>query len=327
MAETLLLCVFFILFGGRLLTAAAVIAGSGWYDALYNAPASKTPRNRKPSVAVVIVARNQRSALSACLASVLNSTYQRRRVIVVDNSSADDTKPIIKQVMRRQPDAPIQLLTKRKPAPFTAAAGQGLRKCPEAELTLAIDASSRLAPDTLTNAVQRFRAAPELEAVRLNARVLPSPSLFGLWQQFKHLAAWQGYKLRALLHRDKRTAYPDNAIIRAQPEPSFRSFARGNTLQCAVALADMYLTVYAVYVAYWLQRPLLLTTIALLLTGWLGFAVWGASRMPLRQKLLLSTQIPAVCLLFVIQKLIRLFAWPLHGALRYAAVLSAPDGL
>lgn len=49
-----------------------------------------------PSVSVCIAARNEMHALAHCLESVLQSDYQKLEVLVLDDSSSDDTSLIIK---------------------------------------------------------------------------------------------------------------------------------------------------------------------------------------------------------------------------------------
>lgn len=288
----------------RLVMAAAVIAGSGWYDAAH-APKKTMLRNRKPHINLVVVAHNHQDYIEACLESIRASSYKKCTVIVADNYSADRTKARIKQFMQHHPQMDIKLLAKRKQAPFAAAAQQGLDKYSEDGLALAIGADSLLDAQTLARAAHQFRACSQLAEVHLNQRVLASDSLFGLWQRFAWLGRWQRLKLIALFKRNNTAAYLEDAFVYTQANTSFKTFLEGGGR--SLALLDPLVIGYFFYVAYALEDATLLTLSVVALAGWLGFLVWTATRMPLVEKIRLSLHVPAVCLLYLVRAAVKPF--------------------
>lgn len=288
----------------RLVMAAAVIAGSGWYDAAH-APKRTTLRNRKPHINLVVVARNHQDYIETCLESIRAGSYQKLAVIVVDNYSADRTKARIKQFMQHHPQMDIKLLAKRKQASFAAAAQQGLDKYSEDGLALAIDADNLLDAQTLASAAHQFRACPQLAEVHLNQRIMASDSLCGLWQRFAWLGRWQRLKLAALLRRNKTAVYLEDAFIYVQANTSLKTFLAGGGR--LLTLLDPLVIGYFFYVAYALEDATLLTLSVVALAGWLGFLVWTATRMPLVEKIRLSLHVPAVCLLYLVRAVMKPF--------------------
>ncbi|HRJ06404.1 MAG TPA: glycosyltransferase [Candidatus Saccharibacteria bacterium] len=68
----------------------------GYLLNMYKYNPSSVRSDNLPSVSVCIAARNERHALSQCLEHVLSSDYDKLEILVLDDSSDDDTSAIIK---------------------------------------------------------------------------------------------------------------------------------------------------------------------------------------------------------------------------------------
>ncbi len=89
----------------------AVYAGgiSQFVRGLRTALARPGASSGRPSVSVVIAARNEESTIGECLRSVLECDYPRYEVIVLDDGSVDRTASVVEAVARENQDATASL--------------------------------------------------------------------------------------------------------------------------------------------------------------------------------------------------------------------------
>lgn len=292
----------------RLLIATATVVGSSWYDVRRLQQRKK--RGPKALISVVIVADNHESSIGQCLESILTDAYKKCEIIVVDNDSRDRTKATVKKIMREYPYAPVKLLAKRKRSSFEAAASAGIAAHANGSLLLVIDGDSLIDGDAFEKAAAHFSTKNRTQSVELNQRVLPSPSLFGLLQQFDALSRFYTRKLTSLFNNSNgRVAYESRAIIRLQPATTFASLRvrlqPPHIARLCFSLLDFFAVVYFLYVAYSLGDALLLTTALLALVVYFCFAIWTAERMAMADKLRFSLFIPSAGVLFLLQSAVK----------------------
>jgi hypothetical protein len=84
-----------VLAGSSVVTALLAVR-TAWGLNRYAYRPTKADETNLPSVSVCIAARNEVHALSNCLERVLQSDYQKLEILVLDDSSKDDTPHIIK---------------------------------------------------------------------------------------------------------------------------------------------------------------------------------------------------------------------------------------
>lgn len=106
-----------------------------------------------PSVSICIPARNEQHALTECLDAVLASSYQRLEVIVLDDTSGDNTSALIKSFASEG----VRFV---QGAPLTPGwlgknhALQGLLEQASGTYLLFMDVDTRLTPDAVENMIR-----------------------------------------------------------------------------------------------------------------------------------------------------------------------------
>ena len=128
---------------------------------------------KKPLVSAIVTTRNNHETLEACLASIAAQTYSLIELIVVDNSSTDDTKDIArrytKEVYNKGPERSAQ-----RNYAFTKTKG---------EYVLIIDSDMELGPNVVASCV-----AVATQDSGIGGVIVPEESFGeGFWAQCKRL--------------------------------------------------------------------------------------------------------------------------------------------
>ncbi|HKX23926.1 MAG TPA: glycosyltransferase family A protein [Candidatus Saccharimonadales bacterium] len=126
-----------------------------------------------PLVSVIVTTRNNHATLDACLSSIAAQDYKQIELIVVDNSSSDDTKEIAsrytKHVYNKGPERSAQ-------RNFAADKASG-------EYLLVIDSDMELGERVVSSCVNVVRRQPDVGGV-----IIPEESFGeGFWAQCKQL--------------------------------------------------------------------------------------------------------------------------------------------
>lgn len=118
-------------------------------------PDTQSPGAHLPTVSVCIAARNETHALAQCLERVLKSDYKKIEVLVLDDSSTDDTSLIIKSFA----NAGVRFIA-GKPLPTgwlgKNHAYQTLTDEASGDMLLFVDVDTHIAPATITNLVSKM---------------------------------------------------------------------------------------------------------------------------------------------------------------------------
>ncbi|MFB3904387.1 MAG: glycosyltransferase family 2 protein [Acidobacteriota bacterium] len=119
---------------------------------------------REPLVSVIIPAYKQEAYLGQAIASVLNQTYSRFEIIVVNDASPDNTAAVV----RGFSDPRLRLVSHERNRGLPAARNTGMRAS-AGELLALLDADDFFHRDKLRAHVDFLQAHPEI-AVTYNAR-------------------------------------------------------------------------------------------------------------------------------------------------------------
>ncbi len=120
----------------------------------------------KPSVAVVIAARNEEDEIGACLEGLSLQDYpgEKFQVVVVDDGSTDRTPDIVREASLKNPG--IRLIRVEEPPPGIApkkyAVTRGIEET-DSEIIILTDADSRSGPSWISGMVRHF--TPEVGMV------------------------------------------------------------------------------------------------------------------------------------------------------------------
>ncbi len=158
-------------------------------------PYSKFYRYR-PLVKILIAAHNEELVIERCLSSIIRSSYRKYQVVVIDDGSSDKTSQIVKQLIEDHPLKNIKLIKKRKNVGKGEALNNGLKRYPEGEIIMTLDADCVVDKHAIKNAVRYF-ADEKIAALASNVRILPSYTLIGILQKFDYLIGFRSKKLNS----------------------------------------------------------------------------------------------------------------------------------
>lgn len=159
-------------------------------------PFAKQFRHR-PLVSIIIPAHNEEAVIERCLRSILQSSYRKFEVIVVDDASTDATKKVVAAFIAAHPKRALRLLSKRQNVGRGGAINAGYNRYSGGELIMALDADCTLERNALKQVVQHF-ALEDISALAANVRIMDHLSVIGLLQQFEWLASFRSKKFNTL---------------------------------------------------------------------------------------------------------------------------------
>jgi chlorobactene glucosyltransferase len=138
------------------------------------------PPDQRPLVSIIVPARNEAANISACVATLINSTYRPREIIVVDDNSSDGTGDIAR-ILAERGDGTFRLVS-GAPLPEgwhgkAWACWQGAQVA-EGELLLFTDADTRHDDALLGHAVGALRR-DRIDLVS----VLPAQLMETFWER------------------------------------------------------------------------------------------------------------------------------------------------
>ena len=126
----------------------------------------------KPKVSIIVPARNEEGAISKCLQSLLSQDYDNYEVIVIDDSSTDNTFTIISELSKNNHKL-IPIKSPPKPNDWIGknwACFQGYKKS-TGEILLFTDADTIHKPDVLSSAINTMMH-DEIDALTLVPKLL-----------------------------------------------------------------------------------------------------------------------------------------------------------
>jgi poly-beta-1,6-N-acetyl-D-glucosamine synthase len=153
----------------------------------------------RPLISIIVLADNDAQTIIACLDSVIRNAYRKIEIIVVDNSSADDTGSLLRRYIREHPRQPIRLIAKRQRGHPALVVGDAFRKYGHGQLVMVLGSDQKLAADSLHQAVQHFNSQPELEIVMARREAGIGFTLAGLLSKYLAFLQTRRQKLQSLV--------------------------------------------------------------------------------------------------------------------------------
>ena len=125
-----------------------------------------------PTVSVIIPVRNRSGVIVRCLQSVAAQTYERVRLIVVDNGSTDDTHSRVADWMAANGERFVETCLLDEPrSGANAARNCGLRAVTDGYVAF-FDSDDEMSPDFLTQMLAALRADGEARWVLARTRMI-----------------------------------------------------------------------------------------------------------------------------------------------------------
>lgn len=182
--------------GDILMTARLLLIGTGaLVDRLARRKEAKASVVIGPRVAIIVPAYNEEKVIARTVRSVLNSSYQQVRVIVVDDGSQDRTAEVARETFAAEIAAGQLLVLSKSNAGKAVAANFALSHVTE-EVFVAIDADTVIHPEAISRMVTHF-SDPKVAAVAGNAKVGNRVNMWTRWQALEYITS-QNFERRAL---------------------------------------------------------------------------------------------------------------------------------
>ncbi|HVO63549.1 MAG TPA: glycosyltransferase, partial [Terriglobales bacterium] len=168
------------------------------YDRLRNqGPSPAEAAGYQPNLAVLIPAYNEDKVIERTVRSVLDSTYPKLRVIVIDDGSKDSTLAVARTAFPKEAAQGRVLILTKPNAGKAEALNYGLQQVRDDEVIfVGIDADTIIARDAISCLVPRF-LDPKVGAVAGNAKVGNRVNLWTRWQALEYITS-QNFERRAL---------------------------------------------------------------------------------------------------------------------------------
>ena len=124
--------------------------------------------NNSPLITIVVPVKNEEDNIRNCVQSCINSTYQRKEIIIVNDGSTDKTAEILDELRRENSNLKIIHLSKsvgKKQAIEVAT------EVAKGEIYFFMDSDCDMANDAVENAVKIFLSDNKIGAVTAHGRV------------------------------------------------------------------------------------------------------------------------------------------------------------
>lgn len=145
--------------------------------------------DKKPFVSIIVPCYNEEKVLKASLESLIKLSYPKYEILVIDDGSSDDTYLMAKNMEFNHEDIRLKAYTKPNGGKANAL-NFGIQKA-KGELFLAVDADSKLSPDSLDLMVEYF----EDEEIAAVAGTVHVTNTDNLWTKLQALEYIQGLNL------------------------------------------------------------------------------------------------------------------------------------
>lgn len=150
-------------------------------------PFSRTLRKR-PMISVIVMAHNNEATIESCLSSISHSSYRNYEILVIDNTSKDNTDKFVRQFMANHDKQSIKLHTKRVYVANEGALLLSTKKLVHGEVVMVIQADSILDKNALRNSARWFSLEDSLGILSTNVKIITTPTILGLTQEFAYLS-------------------------------------------------------------------------------------------------------------------------------------------
>lgn len=138
------------------------------YKDLYEEITKKNIQTREklPMISCIIAVYNEEFAIKKCINSLLNSTYENKEIIVVNDCSTDKTREILEEYKNI-----VTIINLSKNVGKKKAIAEGM-KISKGDIFVFTDSDTVLEPNAIERSIEIFRHYPNVGAVSGHVRVL-----------------------------------------------------------------------------------------------------------------------------------------------------------
>ncbi len=127
---------------------------------------------RKPFISCIFAVHNEEVVVRRCIESLLNSTYENKEIIIVNDASTDRTKEVLDEYKDK-----IKIINLSKNVGKKRAIGEGIRVS-KGEIFVFTDSDSVVAPDAIERVIEILMYDPGVGAVSGHGRALNAEENF-----------------------------------------------------------------------------------------------------------------------------------------------------
>ncbi len=160
---------------------------------------------QRPQVTAIIIVQNQAQSIQDCLNSLRRSTYRKLHVLVIDNSSEDESKTIIREYMQRYPKFSARLVAKRLPASWAKAVHDAWKRYGKGELIILSGGDNNFEKSAIKNFVGQYQQIPHVDILVPQMQTAQINSLNALLHTYMTMLSQRARKTASLLQRPSRT--------------------------------------------------------------------------------------------------------------------------
>lgn len=144
--------------------------------------------NYRPLVSILVPAHNEELTLERNLKSILNSSYRNFEIIVIIDSSTDNSLKIARRIQRNNKAKNIKVI-ERKVRGKAKALNAGIKYI-RGSLFMCLDADSYLTKESLKIAVETFREK-RIGSLSSNVKIVPDKGVLNIIQRIEYLVCYQ----------------------------------------------------------------------------------------------------------------------------------------
>jgi glycosyltransferase involved in cell wall biosynthesis len=323
MNERLVVLICEIILIGAVVVALVIVLLASWHD-LQTAGHSKRlqriantlHRPRQPFLTIVIYTYNNQSAIEDSLDSIFKSRYVNYRLVVADHGSTDKTRSIIKTYRQHHKKHLLTLYSAKASTPLHTVIQRAVQKLPASDFKLVLDASVRIAPNTLRGVMAEYIDNPRLTDIYLRQVPASELSIQTSTAHFYTLTKNIFHKALSVVHLSprsndvqftknipsiKRAAHYASNITYQQNGAAKRQSSLYLSLIAIVWLALTILATYWMFTAATLKSNLFLTFSWIILCIWLLATIWSDSATKLGRKIELTLSVPFMYFVFYLR--------------------------
>ncbi|MDB5168402.1 MAG: hypothetical protein JWO55_660 [Candidatus Saccharibacteria bacterium] len=347
MNEQLLVRIFEIVLAAATLGAITIILAAAWYDMRAVAQknrlrsiATNLSRTIQPHITILVYAHNNTSTINDCLEKIVVNDYEKYKILIVDNASADNTVATVARYKKSHPKLPVTVYSRKKTTDRLVALREAYSVMGKNELILILNATDSVHPTLLKEAVAYFILNKKHSLLILRTFTKFDHHFSTLSRQFIQLTKNILFKARFFRTTAETTkkSYTDLPLMvrsshfTSDPVPikSTTSYASSiviitpfnrpinaktgiikTIVKILFTLMILSVMTYFFYTAATLQSDTILALSWLLTVLWLLAITWSDEVMAYKDKLQLTTTVPFMYFMFYISLMIylRRIAW------------------
>jgi cellulose synthase/poly-beta-1,6-N-acetylglucosamine synthase-like glycosyltransferase len=172
----------------NLLRLGALSVGADIYEIKRLSKSKDFKKNYSPFIAIIIPAHNEEVCINRTVSSILANTYSRKRIIVVDDGSTDDTTKILRKFKRKNKINNLRIVRQPNGGKASAINNALENHVSGCSLVMVLDADSILDSNAVSSMVQHFSDS-RVVAAAANVKVIKGRQVLTVAQRIEYVVS------------------------------------------------------------------------------------------------------------------------------------------